>query len=1315
MAGTRLQIVGAFVLFALLAAPVAWHLTQVERVDLPVSRIQQLSWAASRFGGPGTFQVDINSLRPGSSALPSSAPNVEYKTHTLELNAEQRQTLDQAVQSGLQATDDALQTLVDSQHKRFSVFLLCDEKAAASAPVLTVGKQRHAWSSQCQVTTGDAVHSAIDALVDRHVYPQKSEKRDIDTRTARRALHYRLQFSLLKENPTTPWNENLQTLVDRYLGKFVQKVGAVANFTVETQVVHYARLAKEVTPSADGTKFYLNAEDLKQFKSANDFLDASVLGDGEQVLHFMAALPDPAHAPLFIRPDGQEESSATSFELPGWGVAVILNPHALNGKPSGEKEVAALAAKTKERELQRVMGLFVSEFRTLLGVPSFTRRQREEDAASSNRRRLQFLSSPADGIADWELDVVMRDRFTKLMQTAIETLQSTVELVEALPELSVLERVQTRVETAVTRLEAILCDSNVEQQQECVEASDLRSLLAMARQASELTDAAYYDHTMIRQLYFPQEQMLGVYAPLLAPLILPFLLGLVRELKRFKAKRAAKKVKLHQSGGPQHPRGLAAVAQPLTPSTPRLWSSFRRPPAMASEDSLFGSSMDGLPAFFTSSVDDTKYESLLADLRAHDLLGPVESGTQASDAGGSSLFFNDAFSAVFMGSFQAGADSKPSGGAAGRAPPGLSAPPGLAAPSEDLKWARGQREFSRLEEKFHGSTADKTAAPASGPPPGLSLEQDSELDESQVPVLSGLGLDDDDSVVGAPSKQAPTPPPLPQAPPVPAPPMPPTQNAQPPNAWGAPPMAPPMSSPNHHQQQMQMQYMPPPPPQMQGRPPHPMYMQGPPMPPPPQGMYPGPPPPQFFGRGPPPPMRPPFPGPPGAFGRNGMPRPPPQMQPPAFKMMTPRDVNFVMQQQMKWLRSSDPFSDDYYFHNYMQKRARVSGRPSVPLPSWKLQHVKSVDPRDVQREVKSRNWESEYHVLGRNAKSSLYRPKQLLNLAGTDETVSPPASSPTNAADPERTPPSAGEEEATSPASATAESSSEAASSKHVRGSSPGAQAVAAEAQAAKVLRMSDDAGQNSVFANDTWKLRLQLDRGMQCLLSLQDARHLLDARGINVQQFHSMNEDEMDPALAELRSRTTSLLIDLAGLLGVIVTQPADAGSEGASRGVMSCDVQQLQRMLTATKGKMLVSRALPLLHPSARFVLLPHLVDNLLSGRTDGGRQNDVNDAGDDRLCQTLVLMLLYVPPAPPAELLTECLQRALSGHDVHSLSIVLHNRARAESLQALLQRGGSAVQQLAEAEGANVEHANSVKQQWEHHQGVFVQLATAIKQVA
>ncbi|CAI5710130.1 unnamed protein product [Hyaloperonospora brassicae] len=743
---------------------------------------------------------------------------------------------------------------------------------------------------------------------------------------------------------------------------------------------------------------------------------------------------------------------------------------------------------------------------------------------------------------------------------------------------------------------------------------------------------------------------------------------------------------------------------------------------MATDESLFGASMDGLPAFFTSGrVDDTKYESLLADLRAHDLLGPVESGAQTGDASSSaSLFFNDAFSAAFMGTFQStarAADDRAAGGAPGRPPPGLAAPVGPVSPSEDLKWARGQAEFSRLEEQFQGTTATATAGGGGGsatggraPPPGLSLEQDPELDESQVPGLRGLGLDDDEASVAGQEDAAP---PLKQtahAPPGAAlgGPQPP-DHRPPPGAWNAPQLAPPMAPANPHQQ-----FMPRPPSHMQaGQAPHPMYRQGAPMLPMPLPMY---------GRGPPPvSLRPPFPGPPGAFGRYGMPHGPPHMHPPAFKMMTPRDVNFVVQQQMKWLRSSDPFSDDYYFHNFMQKRTRagVPGRPSVPLPSWKLQHVKSVDPRDVQRAVKSRNWESEYHVLGRNTQSSLYRPKQSLNLADTERSSSPRVSSPTDTEGAEQAPLSTdtdGEKTAPSSSSTTAESSSEVASSVRVRGSSPGAQTVAAEATTSKVLRMSKDASRNSVFANDTWNLRLQLDRGMQCLLSLQDARHLLDARGINVQQFHSMSEAEMDPALVELRSRTTSLLLELAALLGVNVIQPSDADSDAASCGVMSCDVQQLLKMLTAVKGKMLVSRALPLLHPSARFVLLPHLVDQLLSGiGIDHGRRVEASDAGDDRLCQTLVLLLLYVPPTPPVELLTACLQRALVGHEVQSLSVVLHDRARAEAFQALLQRGGSAVQQLTETEGVNAEHAQSVKQEWEHHQSLFVHLATAVKQAA
>ena len=275
MAGTRLQIVGAFALFALLAAPVAWHLTRVERVHLPLSRIQKLSWQTSRFGGPEQFQVEVYSFGPSSrrSSLGSSSSNVAYFTRHLQLSAQDRETLHASVRSGPQATDDALEALVPTLDKRFRVFLMCDEDVATGlTPFLTVGKYCHAWSFQCQVETGDTMHVAIEKLMQSHVYPQlgdkKSGERDRAAKTARRALQYRLRFSLLKENPMTLWNEELRTLVDSYMGRFVQKAEAVADFTVETEVVHYARLAKEIKPSAEETAaFYIDADDLKHVRA----------------------------------------------------------------------------------------------------------------------------------------------------------------------------------------------------------------------------------------------------------------------------------------------------------------------------------------------------------------------------------------------------------------------------------------------------------------------------------------------------------------------------------------------------------------------------------------------------------------------------------------------------------------------------------------------------------------------------------------------------------------------------------------------------------------------------------------------------------------------------------------------------------------------------------------------------------------------------------------------------------------------------------------------------------------------------------------
>ena len=61
-----------------------------------------------------------------------------------------------------------------------------------------------------------------------------------------------------------------------------------------------------------------------------------------------------------------------------------------------------------------------------------------------------------------------------------------------------------------------------------------------AREALRRAEAAYFDPTMVPQLYFPQDFLLAVYLPFLGPLAFPLLWGFAQELWRYLKKRKAK-------------------------------------------------------------------------------------------------------------------------------------------------------------------------------------------------------------------------------------------------------------------------------------------------------------------------------------------------------------------------------------------------------------------------------------------------------------------------------------------------------------------------------------------------------------------------------------------------------------------------------------------------------------------------------------------------------------------------------------------------------------------------------------------------------
>ncbi|GLE01861.1 hypothetical protein PINS_up010699 [Pythium insidiosum] len=532
MAGSKLQIVTCFVVFAALVAPFAWRLTQVERVELPVDRIHALSWRDSRVGRlDDSHRIELvllSDARDGerdrvasSLATALSSDRVTVTTRPTQSLAPSSAVRDALRSGDLARIDDALrQQHAATRDAAFSIFVVCEDVSMAPAgpSLVTVGQYRHAWTYGCAGGDRHAALPTLRRLVAEHLFPVRppatTDESTRDTRRARVADKYRLQFTLLKERADSSWRWDFDAWQRRYVAPLLQKVGSLAEFSVEHQVVHYARLAQEIHWDDASKTHFVTADDLRHFKSTNDFLTSSVLADREQVLRFMVALPAPEHSPLQIRSTSPAATRmASSFAIPGWGLATIVRPDRLEA-----------SRETETQELQRVAGLVVSQFRTLFGLPAHHERRKDDAIA--------FLPARRDGVTQWELDVITRRLLQSHVRASVKTLQSIVRLVTDMPEMTVHERLQQRIVRAVDAMEQILCANC-----SAVHVADAPALLEKARRAADEADAVYYDHTMTKQLYFPQEQMLGVYAPLLAPLLLSIVFGWIRELKQWRKKQ----------------------------------------------------------------------------------------------------------------------------------------------------------------------------------------------------------------------------------------------------------------------------------------------------------------------------------------------------------------------------------------------------------------------------------------------------------------------------------------------------------------------------------------------------------------------------------------------------------------------------------------------------------------------------------------------------------------------------------------------------------------------------------------------------------
>jgi phosphatidylinositol glycan class S len=322
-----------------------------------------------------------------------------------------------------------------------------------------------------------------------------------ETRALNHAPSYHLTFSLFAGG-SAPSSWDIEAALRSHIQPWISALASTSNFSITTQVQLFSAFSDSLRtmpdPSTNGT--FIHHDDLSAFVNAAEWPLSPSIGSGPTI-NFVLYVPRAKQSPLKLwGVDG------TAWLIPQWGGICILNPpratHPETGQPTLPEHL------TREL-LDAPFETFTTQFLSLLGVP----------LASGDG-----TSTPLEA----RLRSHARQNAISLFQRASSTLGSLARLSQSLNSIPIPQKVARLVDDAMDHLEIACKQLRVDDGNEAA----LREALMHARQAYADSEKAFFEKSMVGQVYFPDEHKVAVYLPLLGPIGVPLVIGLVRELKQ---------------------------------------------------------------------------------------------------------------------------------------------------------------------------------------------------------------------------------------------------------------------------------------------------------------------------------------------------------------------------------------------------------------------------------------------------------------------------------------------------------------------------------------------------------------------------------------------------------------------------------------------------------------------------------------------------------------------------------------------------------------------------------------------------------------
>jgi len=509
-------ILSFWLIVVLLGLPIWWETTTIYRANLPLG--EMLEWADGKVcDNPLGIARRAQANPPTQACRPVFPLRISIQADSL--HEQEAQNLLRLTQHALDDLNDfsghhlrlqlsppaAKETKKDDDGAALTIRLIPGESTTSTldpyAPILDITYPPHTIPSPTssssslatyvasQLRTTFAEEQAIisyllssDSIPSDH-RPQGLTPEAADslskrtTRSLKYAPTYHLTFSLFTSGPL-PSSWDIEAAITEFMKPVLDVLSPIHNFTIDTQVQLYA------TPGVQNQ--VLTKEDLSSFINAAEWPLSPSIG-GAPTINFIVFVGNQTILAAPQASTDETDRTSQSWLIPQWGTVYLLH------LPYDTTHVSA-------EKLKQPLLTFTSHLLSLTGTPQ-------------------------SGSLPLRLSTLARIRSADLLLRASSTLGSLARLALALPSISIPGSVADGVSKTMSHLR-LACET-----------LGGAEGLAHARIAEAEAERAFFEKSMVGQLYFPDEHKLAVYIPLLGPVGVPLLLGLLNEIKAWRKRR----------------------------------------------------------------------------------------------------------------------------------------------------------------------------------------------------------------------------------------------------------------------------------------------------------------------------------------------------------------------------------------------------------------------------------------------------------------------------------------------------------------------------------------------------------------------------------------------------------------------------------------------------------------------------------------------------------------------------------------------------------------------------------------------------------